>query len=487
MNIKLTNQYVAHTAVIGLSALCAHSYLPDNVRELIKYHTESDPAAYKFGHTAVFSLPAADNKIQKLIFCGLGAETLPTSEKLRELAGNTVRLLSKENTAEAIYCLPDDVLANEPDNLAACVQGLVLGAYKFDILKSGKQPSPIAEIAIICAHVTPVLDRTLKEALILSANVVLARDLTNLPANILTPNELVDKAEKLTKRLPNINCRILDMKAMGKLNMNALLAVAAGSDNASYTAVITYRGNKLCSEMLALVGKGITFDSGGISLKPADGMWEMRDDMAGAAAVLAAIKTIAELQLPINVMAVMPCVENMPSGNAFRPGDVFEAMNGKTIEIRSTDAEGRLVLADAVHYAETLGATKVVDIATLTGACAIAVGNSYAATITNNLQFHSLLETAAAKTGEKIWRLPAEEQYKELIKSDFADLKNSAGRPAGVITGGLFIGEFVTKDWIHIDIGSTADTDKTSGYLTNGATGYGVRLLVQLAREVFSC
>lgn len=251
--------------------------------------------------------------------------------------------------------------------------------------------------------------------------------------------------------------------------------------------IITYRGNPNSSEMLALVGKGVTFDSGGISIKPSDKMWEMRGDMAGSATVLAAIKSIAQLQPSCNVMAILPCVENMPSGSAYRPGDIITAMNGKTIEIYSTDAEGRMILADAVHYAEQLGATKIVDVATLTGACAIAVGDLYAATITNSAEFYQYLVRASEKTGEKIWQLPAEPLYKKLIQSDFADLKNSGGRAAGTITGGLFIGEFVTKDWIHIDIASTSDTDKTSGYQLKGATGYGVRLLVQLTQELSSC
>ena len=233
-----------------------------------------------------------------------------------------------------------------------------------------------------------------------------------------------------------------------------------------------------------MVGKGITFDSGGISIKPEAGMGEMKDDMAGAAAVLGAIRAIAEMKLPCNVIAIAACAENMPSGTATRPGDIIKAANGKTIEVVSTDAEGRMVLADAVWYACRQGASKVIDIATLTGAVIIALGNETAAIVSNNDNLCEEIISAGKTAGENYWRLPSLPECKEAIKSDIADLLNSAGRPGGVITGGLFIGEFLDENipWAHIDIGGTSTAQKTNGYLVKGATGIGVATLVQLVK-----
>lgn len=489
MEIKLTNQHILNIPIcVALSSKYSCESVPENLQPIIEYYKQNTPDACKLGHFSNIITTNANNEYTKALLFGFDVDTTPTEEKIRELGGNTIRAIETSKNSSLIIYLPEQIFENQPENIAAFTQGLILGSYKFDILKSTPSTNNTPEtIHIYCSNLSPAVISAFKEALTVSANVILTRDLTNLPANILTPKELTEKADRIMKKLSNINSRILNAEDMEKLGMNALLAVAKGSKNQPYMSVITYRGNKNTKEMLALVGKGVTFDSGGISIKPADKMWEMTGDMCGAATVLGAIKTIAELQLNCNVMAIMPCVENMPSGTAYRPGDVIEAMNGKSIEIHSTDAEGRLILADAVCYAEQLGATKIIDVATLTGACSIAVGDLYAATISNSYKLHQYLELASQKTGEKIWMLPAAPEYKELLKSDIADLKNSAGRSAGTITGGLFIGEFVTKDWVHIDIASTSDTDKTSGYKIKGATGYGVRLLVQAVKELFIC
>ncbi len=486
MKIELINTIPNNLPVAqGLSAQDNTIALPQTAN-MIEAYKKSKKDACQAGNYNTF-IYEQNGTQQELFIFGLDTEGACCSESFRTTAGNLIRTLKKQAYKEIVLALPAPLFVATEDYLGSFAQGLALGNYTFDNLKTTAKPSTLETVYIYCPRLSESLQSSVQQALLLADNIMLTRDLTNLPANLLAPHDMAEQAQKLAQEFPHLELTILNKDDMEKLGMRALLAVARGSKNEPYMPIITYRGNPNSSEMLALVGKGVTFDSGGISIKPSDKMWEMRGDMAGSATVLAAIKSIAQLQPSCNVMAILPCVENMPSGSAYRPGDIITAMNGKTIEIYSTDAEGRMILADAVHYAEQLGATKIVDVATLTGACAIAVGDLYAATITNSAEFYQYLVRASEKTGEKIWQLPAEPLYKKLIQSDFADLKNSGGRAAGTITGGLFIGEFVTKDWIHIDIASTSDTDKTSGYQLKGATGYGVRLLVQLTQELSSC
>ena len=484
MKINLATQ--AKQTAIPVIGLYKEKYiyptLPDEVAAFVHSYADSNPEAYKAGTQKVFNLKSGDSLYRFIIF-GLGEQDFPGENQLRDLSGNLARFLESEKETDISLYLP----MPNATVISSVVQGLALGSYSFELLKSKPQPSHLQEINIILPEASNEARQALQNALIIAANVTLARDLTNLPGNILTPKELADKAERLADRL-DIAYKSLKRKDLERLGMRLMLAVRQGSENSPYFITMQYRGNRTNKEVVALVGKGVTFDSGGISLKPSAGMEEMKDDMAGAAAVLAAIKTIAELRLPCNVVAVIPCVENMPSGTATRPGDIVEGMNGKSVEIVNTDAEGRLILADAVHYAEKeLGATKVIDIATLTGAASVALGSIYAATITNSSELHEQIKTASEKTGEKIWLLPSDAEYKELFKSEYADMKNSGGRDAGTIVGGMFIGEFVTKDWVHIDIGATVSAKAAQGHLVKGATGYGVRLLVQLCKEVFSC
>lgn len=264
--------------------------------------------------------------------------------------------------------------------------------------------------------------------------------------------------------------------------MEAILAVGRGSENPPRMIALQYNGAG-DAPYTAFVGKGVTFDSGGISIKPDDNMGEMKDDMTGAADVLGAMRAIARLGLPCNVIGVLACAENMPDGRAQRPGDIVRAANGKTIEVVSTDAEGRMVLADGVWYACRLGAKKIIDIATLTGAVIIALGNETSGIVANNDELVEQLKLAGKYAGENYWQLPALPECKEAIKSDVADLLNSAGRAGGVITGGLFIGEFVDKGlpWAHIDIGGTSTATKTEGVKVKGGTGFGTLTLIKLA------
>jgi leucyl aminopeptidase len=311
-----------------------------------------------------------------------------------------------------------------------------------------------------------------------------ARDLVNEPGNTHTPTELARRARAMT-RGARIRCRVLGPRELRRLGARALLAVARGSQEPPRLIILEYRGGRRRGPHLGLVGKGITFDSGGISIKPAENMEAMKGDMAGAAAVLAATRAIALLHLPIHVTAIIPATENLPSGTALKPGDIIRAMSGKTIEVINTDAEGRLVLADALHYARARKASHLVDVATLTGACVVALGTVNSGAFTNN---QALLDTvvAAGKTaGERIWPLPMDAEYDELIKSDIAEIKNTGGRKGGAITGAKFLQNFVgDTPWVHLDIAGTFETDKEKGYLAKGGTGVMVRTLVNLAVEL---
>jgi leucyl aminopeptidase len=280
----------------------------------------------------------------------------------------------------------------------------------------------------------------------------------------------------------DLEIKVFDREDMEGMDMGALLGVARGSSQPPKLIVLSYRGDASSEKVLGFLGKGITFDSGGISIKPSEGMADMKADMAGAAAVMTALAAIAQLKLRINVTAIIPATENLPSGTALKPGDVLKAMNGKTIEVISTDAEGRLILADALSYAQKLGLSPLIDLATLTGACRVALGLLYSGLFGNDQDLLDKVLSAAQGTGEKMWHMPLPEEYKEQIRSEIADIKNTGNRYGGAITAALFLAEFVDDTpWVHIDIAGPRLSNKESGYIVKGATGFGVRTLIKLA------
>jgi leucyl aminopeptidase len=316
----------------------------------------------------------------------------------------------------------------------------------------------------------------------------LAREIINEPSNLMTPTELARQAEEVAQKY-GLELDVLDEARMKELGMGALLGVAQGSAEPAKMIVLTYTpsAEPTSNETIAIVGKGVTFDTGGISIKPSDGMEKMKYDMAGGATTIAAMRAIAQLKPAINVIGIVPAVENMPGGRAQRPGDVVRSMLGKTIEVINTDAEGRLILCDAVAYAIKLGATKIVDLATLTGAVSIALGDVYVAVLGNNQEWTDAVIAAGKASGEKIWPLPLDREYREQIKSDIADIKNVGGRKAGTITGAYFIREFVgDTPWAHLDIAGTAWNDSSKPYLSVGPTGVCVRTLVNLVSQMAS-
>jgi leucyl aminopeptidase len=312
--------------------------------------------------------------------------------------------------------------------------------------------------------------------------IVLARDLVSHPGNVVTTGYLAKSAQELAAR-HKLACKVLEMKELERLGMNALLAVGKGSAEPPRLIVLEYRGATRKEHPIVLVGKGITFDSGGISIKPGAGMEEMKTDMAGCAAVMGAIEAAAGLKLPVNLVAILPTAENMPDGKAYKPGDVITSMSGQTVEITNTDAEGRLILCDALHYALKYKPGVMIDLATLTGACVVALGHEASGMMGNDQGLLGDLKKAGERSGERVWELPLWDSYGEVMKSDIADLKNAGSRDGGSITAGWFLKQFVGKTrWAHLDIAGTAWGDKARPYTPKGATGVGVRLLIEYLR-----
>ncbi|SES85281.1 leucyl aminopeptidase [Natronincola peptidivorans] len=426
--------------------------------------------------------------IKKVFLLGLGKEQEFKVDTLRRAVGAGIREIEKLHcTKAAIAALQSEGTSFE-DQGQAISEGALLGLYKFNKYKSSSEEmeKEITELIIWQEDKRTLeeIEEGIRKGEALATATIAARDMVNEPSNTLTPNEMEARARRIAQR-HGLEIKVLEEGEMEDLGMGCFLGVAKGSDMPPKLIEIRYNGNPQDQEVIGLVGKGLTFDSGGISLKPSEGMDMMKGDMGGAATVLGAMEAIGALKPKVNVLAVVGVCENMPSGRAYKPGDILTSMKGKTVEILNTDAEGRLVLADCISYAIKEGVTKLVDVATLTGACLVALGTTTTALITNNDEWVKKLKEASEEIGEKVWQLPSFPEYRELIKSDIADLKNVAGRNAGTITAGLFLGEFVDeKPWIHMDIAGTSMNDKTKGYLPKGATGVAVRALYQLVKNL---
>jgi len=373
----------------------------------------------------------------------------------------------------------------DPEACAQAVaEGAFLGLYTFQRHKKREEDErEIHELILVEREAAKLraVRRGGERGRILAEATNWARDLANEPANYLTPTDMAERARAVAAER-GLECQVLERKEMEKLGMGALLGVAQGSHQPPKFIILHYRGGKEHAAALGLVGKGITFDTGGISIKPAPGMADMKSDMAGGAAVIAAMSAIAQLKPKINVTALVPATENMPGGGAQKPGDVVRALNGKSIEVVNTDAEGRLILADALSYARRLGLSPVADVATLTGAIVVALGRAAMGAMTNSEPLLDRLREASAAAGEKLWQLPLFEEYKEHIKSEVADIKNVGNREAGSITGALFLQEFIEDTpWVHLDIAGVDQVEKEKGALVKGSSGVPVRTLVNLA------
>jgi len=414
---------------------------------------------------------------------GLGKKEEFNLDKVRRVAGDFSRLLRKSNCHRVATVLHGAGTGSiEPEDSAeAITEGSLLGLYNFTRYKKPEYEE-IAEISVISdSSQLTALSRGIENGKIMAEATAIARDMVNEPANQMTPTRMAEIAEETANKY-DLEFKVLDSRDMEAMGMEALLGVASGSSQPPKLITLGYKGNPDSQNTAGFLGKGVTFDSGGISIKPSEGMGEMKDDMAGGAAVMAALAAIARLKCQINVTAIIPAVENLPSGSALKPGDILKAMNGKTIEIINTDAEGRLILADALSYAVKQSLSPLVDLATLTGACRVALGVEYSGLFSNNQRLANAIVKAANKTGEKMWQMPLPEEYKEQNKSLIADIKNTGNRYGGAITAALFLAEFIDDvPWAHIDIAGTASSNKESGYTVKGATGVGVRTLTELA------
>jgi leucyl aminopeptidase len=370
-----------------------------------------------------------------------------------------------------------------PEHVEAAVEGAVLGDYEPDRYKTDKKgKKPVEQFTVAVAK--KGLDAALAHGRATAEAQNLTRELVNEPANRLTPTSLAEAARQMAVA-QGLECEVLDRDRMKQLGMGSLLGVAMGSAEPPALIVLRYKPAKDASNgksHLGLVGKGVTFDTGGISIKPADGMEKMKYDMAGGAAMIGTMRALAQLKPPIPVTAVIPAVENMPGSRAQRPGDIVTALSGKTIEVINTDAEGRLILADALTYARRLGCTHLVDAATLTGSVVVALGYINVGLFSSDDPLAERVLKASRAAGEKMWRMPVDEEYKEQLKSEFADMANVGGRPGGAITAALFLREFAEQTpWVHLDIAGTAWLEDSKPYMSKGPTGVGVRTFVNLA------
>jgi len=426
-------------------------------------------------------------KVETLVLLGLGEPKSLDADGLRTAAADGARAARDAGAGSFTLVLPEGESAALETAAATetVVEGVRMGLYVFETYKKDKTKKSIEKAAILVAKAAEAAARKgLEEGTILSDAVLLVRDLGNEPGNVATPTFLATAARKIAEA-HQLKLKVFERDEMAEMGMGSLLGVAQGSAQPPKLIVLTYEPSGVKKpDTVAVVGKGLTFDSGGISIKPAEKMEDMKFDMCGGAAVLGVLEAVARLKLPVRVVGLVPASENLPDAAAYKPGDILRASNGVTIEIVNTDAEGRLILADALAYATGKMEPRpkaVVDMATLTGACVVALGSACAGLVSNNDKLARRLEAAGEASGDHVWRLPLRERYREQIKSIYADAKNSGGREAGALTAAAFLEKFVGDvPWAHLDIAGTAWTDSSKGTLSRGGTGFGVRVVVRM-------
>jgi len=423
---------------------------------------------------------------QRIVLIGLGKRCDFDLDRVRGAYAKAAQFIRSSNLLSFSTALDfGPSSASIGDLTEAVVEGTILGSYQFTPYKTVQKEEirQLREMTIVVKDGQTDAARTAAaNAEIICRAVSLARDMISTPGNEMTPSHMAGQAILAAKGRA-VSVKVLDEQKMQRLGMNALLGVASGSKQPPRFIILEYRGGRKSDRPLVLVGKGLTFDSGGISLKPAEKMDEMKSDMSGGAAVICAIMAAVDLELPVNLVGLVPATENMPSGRALKPGDILKSLSGQTIEVVNTDAEGRLILADALTYAGRYKPAAIIDLATLTGACVIALGDYVTGMMGTDEALKEKIRKAADFTGEKVWELPLWEEYDEQIKSDIADVKNAGGRPAGTITAAAFLKKFVGDfPWAHLDIAGPAWLSKDRSYIPKGASGVGVRLLVRLLR-----
>ena len=444
-----------------------------------KLHASGDFSG-KLGDVLLLPAPAGA-AAARLLLIGLGSRTGFGRKQYRKVLQSTVQSLVKTGAADAVIYLALEPVADLDVQYRARAVAEVFCAqlYKIPDLKTSAKPKAprlmSVSVAVADARAAKAAAEGLRIGAAVGSGTTLSRDLANLPPNICTPTYLGSRAQALAKEFPSIKTKVLDESAVKALKMGAFLAVTQGSDQPPRLIVCQYRGGKKNAAPVCLIGKGITFDSGGISLKDPPGMDEMKFDMSGGATVLGTLRTVAELKLPINLVVIVPTCENMPSGGAVKPADIVTSMSGQTVEILNTDAEGRLILCDAITYSRRFKPAAVIDVATLTGACIVALGNHYSGLMSNSEALAHELTAAGLRADDRAWRLPVGEEYVEQLKSNFADIANVGGREGGASTAASFLSKFA-KDlaWAHLDVAGTA----WLGGAQKGSTGRPVPLLV---------
>ncbi|HUN88314.1 MAG TPA: leucyl aminopeptidase [Terriglobales bacterium] len=422
-------------------------------------------------------------KAKRLLLVGAGkAKTFSTYE-LRRVAGAAVRAL-KGKSIKSFAIVAPDLASGVVDSIKSVAEGVFVADFDSDTYKSDRKDQAMQAITVVTDADKKVAEEAIREGRAMAESQNFARVLVNEPSNRMTPTILGERAKEMCAEV-GLKCEVYGADKIKELKMGAFWSVAQGSDEPPALIIMTYEPEGAPKEpVLGLVGKGITFDTGGISIKPADGMEKMKYDMAGGAAMIGAMRAIALLKPKVKVIGIVCASENMPSGKAQKPGDVQIAMSGKSIEIINTDAEGRLVLADGLHYARQLGATHLIDAATLTGACVVALGMVNVGVFANDDNMFNRFSEANQRAGEKMWRLPLDQEYFESIRSSIADIMNSGGRWGGAVTAAMFLKEFVdTTPWIHLDIAGTAWIDDNKPWIAKGPSGIAVRSIVEFARE----
>jgi leucyl aminopeptidase len=454
------------------------------LRELIA----SEEIAGKAGEVALVHAKGA--KVPRILAVGLGERKAFLPADLTKYAGAAVRYLGKRGTKQIAFALPLEAQHHTREAASFIVEGAIAGTLDTTTYRSEQEKPIVLEELVLLTHSgthnfdARSLEAGAERGRVVGEAINFARTLALTPANDMTPTLLAARAQEAAKRF-GLEFDALDEERMAQLGMGSLLGVSRGSDEPARMIVLRYDGDPSNSERIAFVGKGLTFDSGGISIKPAENMHEMKYDMSGGAGVIAAMTAIAQLKPKLNVLGLVPASENLPGPRAVKPGDILRAMNGKTIEVINTDAEGRLILADALCYARQLGATKLVDCATLTGACVVALGHAASATFSNDDAFERRFLDVAKHTAERYWPMPLFDDYKKAVKSEIADLRNSTGRAGGSCTAAAFLSHFVDdKPWLHLDIAGTAYVDEPAPGMAKGPTGVPVRALVAFAEDL---
>ena len=442
----------------------------------------SGEATGKVFETTLLHSPAG-LKAKRLLLIGGGKSKTFSAFDLRRVSGAAVRALKSRSLRSFAFVAPQSSSLAAEAALKAIVEGAFVGNFEPDYYRSDRKDQQIDALTVVASGDQAKLQAALDEARIIGEAQNFTRDLVNEPSNRMTPTILAERAKKMAGET-GLQCEVYGADKIKELKMGAFWSVAQGSDEPPALIVLKYEpAGAPAQPVVGLVGKGITFDTGGISIKPADGMEKMKYDMAGGAAMLGAMRAIAQLKPKVRVTMIVCATENMPSGKAQKPGDVQIAMSGKSIEIINTDAEGRLVLADGLHYAKQLGCTHLVDAATLTGAVVVALGYVNAGIFANNDELYERFRKALDQAGEKFWRMPLDEEYKESIRSGIADIVNSGGRWGGAITAAMFLKEFAEDTpWLHLDIAGTAWTEDAKPWIAKGPSGIAVRSLVEFVR-----